>query len=408
MEFIEWDDVLSFISDSTSAFRKRVRLYPAGGPGSKVFPPTYVIGESGGNYAMERRRFGEEVLNTVLLDSVQSQANRMEQALLNAQRRGSLKIPLIQVNFNDRIPELNGTGLITTLDAPHRIADAIFRDSCIGEVKFRESEIGKDFAMATARNATKMLKWCPHALIFGVWDSTGAMGGLGNKFQRVITSEIIGVRAEKGVHTSSRIDPLGITTVSDVFEDESGEWTLDPDKAKKNKEGKPEKIAPSKVVHGNIPPTIEMDKNEPIRGGVTIDYALQTSVISLPAIRKLHFPIDAKESLEVNNAGRALLAALSLYGLTAMEGEGYDLRSGCLLIPDGKTGIEIISNDGNKVEKNIDLKTSTAIMDAAIENAKEAGLPWEDNIVTLQPSNKLVELVRASRITRKKSQAEKE
>jgi len=59
---------------------------PTGGLGDKVFPPTY----EGGKYAMEKRidpATGEE-RQCVLLDSVQSQANRMELALLEIPDRG--------------------------------------------------------------------------------------------------------------------------------------------------------------------------------------------------------------------------------------------------------------------------------------------------------------------------------
>lgn len=410
MNRLSYEDVINAIRNNDSAFRKRVTLQPAGGQGSKVFPPTYLYGETGGYYAWEKRRIDGELVSTVLLDSVQSQANRMEQALLQAIRGGEIKIPIIQVDLNKNVPEMNGLGLITTLDAPHRIADAIFRDSMIDGVKFRESRIGKEFIESSVRNATGMLKWCPHALVFGVWDSTGAMGGLGNKFQRAITSEIIGLKAEKGVHTSSRIDPLGITTVSDVYEDENGEWTLDTEKAKTNKQGKPVKIKFSNLVHGNIPPTIEMDSRtkEPLRGGVTIDYALQTSVISLPALRRLRFPVNGKESASINEAARVLLTSLSLFSLVSMENEGYDLRSGCLLVPENKQELEIIANDGSVTGVNIDVPTSAAILKTAIEEAKKAGVPWNEEVITLEPEEKLISIVKASRTTRKDKQAETE
>ncbi|HXG11744.1 MAG TPA: type I-U CRISPR-associated protein Cas7, partial [Gemmataceae bacterium] len=72
------------------AIRLRVRLQPAGGPGTKVFPPTY----QGGVYATEKRNINGKEVTCVLLDSVQSQANRMEQALLEAFRAGRLRFPL--------------------------------------------------------------------------------------------------------------------------------------------------------------------------------------------------------------------------------------------------------------------------------------------------------------------------
>ena len=64
-----------------AAIRFFAKLQPAGGPGDKVFPPTY----TGGQYALESRIDEHRVVKeVVVLDSVQSQANRMEEALLAA------------------------------------------------------------------------------------------------------------------------------------------------------------------------------------------------------------------------------------------------------------------------------------------------------------------------------------
>src|SRR2546425_3771879 len=70
-------DVQDAISGAAAAFRCRRRLQPGGGEGDKVFPPTF----AGAVYAVEQRRVPgrEQPVTCVLLDSVQSQANRMEQ-----------------------------------------------------------------------------------------------------------------------------------------------------------------------------------------------------------------------------------------------------------------------------------------------------------------------------------------
>jgi CRISPR-associated protein Csb1 len=70
----------------SSAFRRRRRLQPAGGVGDKLFPPTYP-GEgrdSPPRHVFERRRLDGREAWCVLIDSVQSQANRLEEALLGA------------------------------------------------------------------------------------------------------------------------------------------------------------------------------------------------------------------------------------------------------------------------------------------------------------------------------------
>src|SRR5690242_3430991 len=86
------------VAGNAAAFRCRRRLQPGGGEGDKVFPPTF----AGAVYAIERRhvRGRAEPVQSVLLDSVQSQANRMELALQDAVDAGRIKIPLLVVDFS--------------------------------------------------------------------------------------------------------------------------------------------------------------------------------------------------------------------------------------------------------------------------------------------------------------------
>ena len=68
------------VAGTAAAFRCITEYQPAGGPGDKVFPPTY----AGGKYAVEERIIGDRKASCVILDSVQSEANHMEMALLDA------------------------------------------------------------------------------------------------------------------------------------------------------------------------------------------------------------------------------------------------------------------------------------------------------------------------------------
>jgi len=56
-----------------AAIREVVHLQPADGAGGKIFPPTY----ADGTYAFEKRMIDGTAVDTVLLDSVQSVANRL-------------------------------------------------------------------------------------------------------------------------------------------------------------------------------------------------------------------------------------------------------------------------------------------------------------------------------------------
>lgn len=177
-----------------AAIRFSANLQPAGGRGDKVFPPTY----AGGQYALESRVDEHGVVKeVVLLDSVQSQANRMEQALLTAHRAGRITLPMVSVSFS-KIEQLKELGEITVLDAPHRLADAILRDSMHGGMLFPATPEGQVLRRSTPRNATGLFRLCPTALLLGIWESTGAAGGMGVRFQRAVVSEIVGIGAVVG------------------------------------------------------------------------------------------------------------------------------------------------------------------------------------------------------------------
>src|SRR5262249_60943278 len=108
--------------ENDAAIRRVRRLQPTGGPGDKIFPPTYP-GEGRRNapprHVFERRRIDGKNVLCVLVDSVQSQANRLEEALKVARDAGSLRFPAITVDFAGT--EVADIGRITTLDAPHRV-----------------------------------------------------------------------------------------------------------------------------------------------------------------------------------------------------------------------------------------------------------------------------------------------
>ena len=109
LPMLQLTDLTAAIAGTVAALRCRTRLQPAGGAGDKVFPPTY----AGAVYAMEQRRVpiqaddldaGFDTVTCVVLDSVQSQANRMEEALQDALAGGRIQIPVINVDFSPFYP----------------------------------------------------------------------------------------------------------------------------------------------------------------------------------------------------------------------------------------------------------------------------------------------------------------
>lgn len=444
MTDLNLDIIHNAVIGTAAAFRCVTEYQPVGGLGDKVFPPTY----AGGKYATEQRvdpKTGE-LINCVLLDSVQSQANRIELALLDASRDKRITLPVVSVRFDPHeihafFEDKGNTAMgliVTSLDAPHRVADAILRDSLLEGVSFRRSSKGRVLDTVHVRNATGLFGLNPTALVLGLWDSTGPRGGLGAKFQRALVSEIIGYGAQPGISTESRLDPLGIArSAGPVFRTKDGEWTTDEQLAQQVN-GKPalyglskkklvgydakkdqDQGAPSKINHGNIVPDFAFAKDQNgnnaydevtletgrtvkyprIKGGFTLSYAKRTTVISLPTLRRLRFPLDGNpdSAPEVDQAARTVLTTLGILGATLSLEAGADLRSRCHLVAQAQPVWELLDSPGEP-PKTFTLTGAQAVelFSTAVSKARQMGLPWENDEVALTPSDDLLRLVARS------------
>ncbi len=395
----------SAVSGTAAAFRCRTVLQPAGGEGDKVFPPTY----AGAVYAVEKRRLQNknEPVTCVLLDSVQSQANRMEEALQQAIDGGELKLPLIAVDFSDQAPTgdieadreagrlLDELGRITSLQVPHRLADAILRDSELNGIPFRQSEAGIGINKTSIQNATPVYQYCPTALVFGMWDSTGPKGGLGAKFERAMVSEVVGIGAEVGdLLRGVRRDPLEIRAQTKVLKGSPSEtWQVAKDAKTKGA------VSPSEINHSSVPfpKQREQKTDDNNYSGATIEYAEQLTTLSLIALRRLKFPINGVSSAEQNSAGQTVLAALGLCAATLAFESGMGLRSRCLLWPEKSLEWELLSKPGAEPERfSLEREDALKLLATAISAAKTVGLDWHEEPLTLKPSKQLLELVRKS------------
>jgi CRISPR-associated protein Csb1 len=378
-----------------AALRRRQILQPVGGKGDKIFPPTYP-GEGRNappRHVYERRRVNERDSWCVLVDSVQSQANRLEESLLGAIRDG-VSIPHVMVDFSDT--GLEGITAVTSLDAPHRVYDAILRDSLLNGEPFMNSAVGKRLTKAKPEDASALLEMSPTALLFGAWHSTGEGGGVGAKFARCVVSEIVGLEVpveEVGVNqrtgeidirtagrrTGSRIDPLGVLRRVEVFKGDKGWATTEAGAGKHAK-----KVRPSEINHGNIAPSVQ-----PL--GVTCDRIEHTVVLSFPALRRLRFGGPKRDV-----PARSLLAALGLLALTEQDARGYALRSRCDLVCDGRTPLEVVHSDGATEPIPMDRTAVRHLYDEAFQAAKSAGFALAAEPLRLRPQDKLVEIVRRS------------
>ncbi len=394
-----------------AAIRRVTRLQPVGGVGDKIFPPTYPGSQENSppRHVFERRQLNGEETWCVLIDSVQSQANRLEEALLAAAEAQALRLPYVSVDFADA--GLDPLLRITSLDAPHRIYDAILRDSLMDDQPFMNSPVGRRLAAAKPADATALLELSPNALLFGAWHSQGEGGGLGAKFPRVIVSEIMGINTPlehqgtnerhssveprtAGRRTGSRIDPLGVQKNVKIYRSatDDQDWTPREEDAAVGKSGpilfsrkkKGDKAGkPSNINHGNVRPTIE-----PL--GVTCAYAEHRVVITLAGLRRLRFGSDERSA-----AGRALIAALGLVALAEQDACGYALRSRCDLVCSGITPMEFVRADGSTESIELDRKSARRLYRDAYECAESVGFRFES--ITLKPQDKLIDIVRRSR-----------
>ncbi len=393
----------------SAAFRRISRLQPVGGPGDKLFPPTYPRARDNDppRHVFERRRVNGEDTWCVLIDSVQSQANRLEEALLAAVENG-LPLPHVTVDFRGK--DLEPLVRITSLDAPHRVYDAILRDSLLGNERFMESSEGMRLAAAKPADATALLELSPTALLFGAWHSQGQGGGLGAKFPRALVSEIMGVNVPveevqpdqrngevtvrtAGRRTGSRIDPVGIMKGVHIYQsaENEGDWTPWEEQAAQRR-SEPVKFSrkkgdksgrPSVINHGNIAPMVQ-----PL--GITCDYAEHRVVITLAGLRRLRFGGGDRDS-----AGRALLASLGLLALAEQDARGYALRSRCDLVCEGRAPLELVNADGTTRAVEIDRDTTERLYREAYAQAKAVGFAFRS--LALEPHKKLVEIIRRSR-----------
>lgn len=391
------------VAGGAVALRSSMEMQPVDGPGGKVFPPTYAA-TGDHKYAVEERQVGDRVVTTVLLDSVASQANRAELALLGGWEVGELSFPVPFVDFSGEA-DLDDLGRITVLEAPHRLADAIFRDSLLEGTLFRLSDMGRAITDARPGNATDLFRYAPTALLFGQWDSTGPKGGLGSKFQRAYVSEIVGLDAHIGRKVGSRIDPLQIErNAAVVYEhsDPQQRWTLDREEAVQEK-GKPKPVGgdgrPSEINHGNIAPSIDSQA-----GGVTVSAARQTTVLSLAALRRLRF---AGHGRDAEVAARTAVAALGVAAIAYGYEADHDLRSRCLLIPEHAPRLEMVGRGGDSpVLVGVDRASARRLLSEASARSARAGIGWEDREIALKPAPKLIELLRRSRTVSAREPAE--
>ena len=98
-------------------------------------------------------------------------------------------------------------------------------------------------------------------------------------------------------------------------------------------------------------------------------------------------------------AARTVLAALGLTAATLAFETGTDLRSRCLLWPDGPMVWELLDRPGEEPRRfSLTGDAAVDLLEEAVKAARERGLPWPEEPLVLKPSVELVKLVRLSQL----------
>ncbi|MFN8079714.1 MAG: type I-U CRISPR-associated RAMP protein Csb1/Cas7u [Kineosporiaceae bacterium] len=348
---------------------------PAGGAGSKVFPPTYPIRDNRDNrdnqspYVLENRIVNGQERRDVLLDSTPSQANRAEEALLRAHRSAVVTVPLLQVEHTGE-----ASMVLTSLEFPHRYADAYLRDSLLDGVAFDKTDLGRSLLAASLDDASALFAHDPGSLVYGAWNSHRK--GRQQKFPRVYTSEVIGWDPVVGARNAGRMDPLNLQGAQKPVKSGEG-W----EHAAVATKVKGEKL--SEIGHGNIAPN-------PQHGGVTISSAQRVATLSLAGLDRIGF---GPASRDAALAARAVLAAYALLAdRLAFGRSSLWLRSGCELVLESER-IEWVNRGGDTETLDLPVESAIRLFELATMQAAKQGMALAFETVSLAPAPALAKAI---------------
>lgn len=353
------------------AIRIDASYQPQAGPQAKVFPPTY-LETNGSRYHTEQRWSDDgEPVDVVVLDSIQSQANRAEQALLAD--IDTLGLPQIVLRTEADGREVT----ISTLEAPHRSRDAYFIDSLYDGTRFDKTEVGTALLRSDADDATAYLRHAPCDLIYGVWDSHRGKR-VPTKFPRVVTSEMLGWHVLHGRRAATKDDPLNLPG-----EDRVDQQQLRPGMV--TKQAKKAEVELNELGYGMIP-----GQPDGAVGGVSVRTITRTAVISLTGLSRLRFPVDGGHA---DVEGRVALAALALVAdRLAFARAGLNLRSGSDLVR-RHDRVSWVTAGGETEPWDLDLATARELFDAAKAQLVRAGIAWDPTPIALRPVEKLQQMI---------------
>ncbi len=302
----------AFADDPNGAVALHLRqsLLPVEGRGSVIFPPTYADVD----YNIDELSDGTKIAT---IDSVGSQANRMEPVFLAARLgepdnpRSSL-VPQIEIAYGNEKS-------VSILEAGHRLGDAVIRST---ELKDQAHEAFNAFL--DRDDVTPLARLAPTSLVFGVWDSRDTQA----KLPRIVQSTIRAEDVEVLTRSAQYNPPLDYAEL-DVFSDTEKEKQQGDPKSPLAKRGFVH--VPAVRTHGGII----------ARGSIRRDVT-----VNLIALRRLNG--------ENGQVVRRYVLGLALVAATAPL-DGF-LRAGCLLTldPDDSGDWKTVARNGTRETVSLD------------------------------------------------------
>lgn len=316
MTAANWDDLLDE-ETGPAAIVIRERLRPAAGRGASVAPPTFAgrrsgesdyhwDGEDPRNWEAVLRAISEKrVVNRCTLDSIPSQANRMESGLKRLEGTSIPRVTLTGVKKKS----------MSLLDVGHRVADAALwsADNYHDFQQALEGYVGGDSA--------GLARLAPTSLVFGYWDSRGTTGG---RARRLVRSEIFAENVIKLTRKSqywASVDPEA---------SEDLQKALDEAKAKTKAKGDDEKDAGSQLGFRDAPAS-------GLGGVVAHGDIVRLTILSLTGLRNLSALRDGNK--DATKKLHRYLFGLMLAAVSSPKG-GWDLREGCMLVQERKRSVD--------------------------------------------------------------------
>lgn len=326
----QYDDFLKDDAD-VAAIVMRERLRPVQGARGVFFPPTFAAtGKGKSDYQVDS--FGPRsddpegaqkdgvIANRCTVDSVPSQANRLEARLL---KYSGTSIPKVTIT-GSRV----GQGSIDLLEVGHRVGDAVVRYSKNGDKDgFEPFEAA--LQAYVKGDAAPLAKLAPTSLVFGHWDSrdSATKKATKSKARRLIRSEIVAVNVQKVTKRSqywSCIDPEVSQELEQILKE-----------AKESAQENPNSKNPASQLGMTDVPAPESP------GGVIAFGPIErTTIVALSGVRALAtFKAATAAGVTEIDADKTLALRRYLFALAlacAADPGVWDLREGCILVREGK------------------------------------------------------------------------